>query len=61
LGTPFAPQRTIRVDELPKTRSGKLMRRAIRAAALDTDAGDMSGAENPATLDAIRIRIHPPR
>jgi acetyl-CoA synthetase len=61
LGKPFAPKRAIRVDELPKTRSGKLMRRAIRAAALDTDAGDMSGAENPATLDAIRIRIHPPR
>jgi len=59
LGKPFSPKRAVRVDDLPKTRSGKLMRRAIRAAALDTDPGDMSGAENPATLDAIRARLHP--
>ncbi len=48
LGKPFAPSKVWRVDALPKTRSAKILRRAIRAAALGTDPGDLSGgAENP--------------
>jgi acetyl-CoA synthetase len=43
-----------RVDALPKTRSAKIMRRAIRAAALGIDPGDLSGAENPDAVDEIR-------
>jgi acetyl-CoA synthetase len=42
------------VAAFPKTRSGKVMRRAIRAAWLGLDPGDLSGLDNPATLDAIR-------
>jgi acetyl-CoA synthetase len=53
LGRPFAPSRVVRVRQLPKTRSAKVMRRAIRAAVLGTDPGDLSGAENPDTVDAI--------
>ncbi|MBB3605996.1 acetyl-CoA synthetase [Mycolicibacterium sp. BK556] len=54
LGKPFAPSKVWRVDALPKTRSAKIMRRAIRAAALGTDPGDLSGAENPEAVNAIR-------
>ncbi|WP_179473902.1 AMP-binding protein [Mycolicibacterium vinylchloridicum] len=54
LGKPFAPSKIWRVDALPKTRSAKIMRRAIRAAALGTDPGDLSGAENPDAVNAIR-------
>ncbi|MBJ7337521.1 AMP-binding protein [Mycolicibacterium sp.] len=54
LGKPFAPSRIWRVDALPKTRSAKILRRAIRAAALDVDPGDLSGAENPGAVDDIR-------
>ena len=54
LGKPFAPSKIWRVDALPKTRSAKIMRRAVRAAALGTDPGDLSGAENPDAVDAIR-------
>jgi acetyl-CoA synthetase len=54
LGKPFAPSAVLRVDALPKTRSAKIMRRAVRAAVLGTDPGDMSGAENPDALDGIR-------
>jgi acetyl-CoA synthetase len=43
-----------RVDALPKTRSAKIMRRAIRAAALGIDPGDLSGAENPNAVTEIR-------
>jgi acetyl-CoA synthetase len=54
LGKPFTPSRVWRVSALPKTRSAKIMRRAIRAAALGIDAGDLSGAENPNAVGEIR-------
>lgn len=57
LGKPFAPSAVHQVSRLPKTRSAKIMRRAIRAAALGTDPGDMSGAENPEALDEIRAAV----
>jgi acetyl-CoA synthetase len=57
LGKPFTPTQVIRVAELPKTRSAKILRRAIRAAVLEADAGDLSGAENPEAVDAIRETV----
>lgn len=54
LGKPFTPTRVIRVDALPKTRSAKIMRRAIRAAIMGVDPGDLSGAENPDAIGDIR-------
>jgi acetyl-CoA synthetase len=39
---------------LPKTRSAKVLRRAIRATALGVDPGDLSSLEDPASIDAIR-------
>lgn len=54
LGKPFAPSQVWIVDALPKTRSAKILRRAIRAAATDTDPGDLSSAENPDAVGAIR-------
>jgi acetyl-CoA synthetase len=57
LGKPFAPSQVIRVAELPKTRSAKILRRAVRAAVLDVDAGDLSGAENPEAVEVIRAQL----
>jgi acetyl-CoA synthetase len=57
LGKPFAPSAVHRVERLPKTRSAKILRRAIRAAALGADPGDLSGAENPEAIDEIRAVI----
>lgn len=54
VGKPFAPSQVVRVERLPKTRSAKILRRAIRAAVLDVDPGDLSGAENPQAVDEIR-------
>ncbi|EHN10993.1 Acetyl-coenzyme A synthetase [Patulibacter medicamentivorans] len=54
LGKPFTPARVLRVDALPKTRSAKIMRRAIRAVTIGGDPGDLSGAENPEALELIR-------
>jgi acetyl-CoA synthetase len=53
LGRAFAPDRVLFVEALPKTRSAKIVRRAIRATALGTDPGDLSSLENPESLDAI--------
>ena len=39
---------------LPKTRSGKILRRSIRALAEDRPTGDMSTLDNPAAIDAIK-------
>ena len=41
------------VSALPKTRSAKIMRRAVRAKALGADPGDLSSLENPEALDEI--------
>lgn len=57
VGKPFAPSLVRRVARLPKTRSQKIMRRAVRAAALGTDPGDMAGAENPESLDEIHAVV----
>jgi acetyl-CoA synthetase len=57
LGKSFRPSRILFVDELPKTRSAKIVRRALRALVEGRDPGDLSSLENPGSLDAIRERI----
>jgi acetyl-CoA synthetase len=53
LGKAFAPERVLFVSALPKTRSAKIVRRAVRAKALGDDPGDLSSLENPETLEEI--------
>jgi len=53
LGKPFQPERVVFVTALPKTRSAKIMRRAVRAKALGDDPGDLSSLENPEALEEI--------
>jgi acetyl-CoA synthetase len=53
LGKAFRPERVIFVSALPKTRSAKIVRRAVRARALGEDPGDLSSLENPEALDEI--------
>jgi acetyl-CoA synthetase len=57
LGRPFKPARVVLVEALPKTRSAKILRRAVRAVAVGEDTGDLSSAENPQALDAIRAAL----
>ncbi|HSC90371.1 MAG TPA: AMP-binding protein [Gaiellaceae bacterium] len=53
LGKAFRPERIVFVAALPKTRSAKIVRRAVRARALGRDPGDLSSLENPESLDDI--------
>jgi acetyl-CoA synthetase len=54
LGKPLKPEIVTVVRALPKTRSGKVMRRVIRAAWLGLDPGDLSALDDPASVEAIR-------
>jgi len=53
LGKAFKPERVLFVAALPKTRSAKIVRRAVRATALGEDPGDLSTLENPESLEEI--------
>jgi len=53
LGKALQSERVLFVQDLPKTRSGKIMRRVIRAAFLGTDPGDLSSLDNPEAVKAI--------
>ncbi|HXF99009.1 MAG TPA: AMP-binding protein [Gaiellaceae bacterium] len=53
LGKAFRPQRVLFVPALPKTRSAKVVRRAVRARVLGLDPGDLSTLENPESLEEI--------
>jgi acetyl-CoA synthetase len=52
-GKAFKPERVVWVSALPKTRSAKIVRRAVRARVLGKDPGDLSSLENPEALEEI--------
>ena len=54
LGAVARPSRVRFVGVLPKTRSGKLLRRAIQAVCEGRDPGDLTTLDDPATLQQIR-------
>jgi acetyl-CoA synthetase len=54
LGSAFRPRAIHIVKELPKTLSGKIVRRAIRDAYLGEEIGDLSTVDNPDALKSIR-------
>ena len=54
LGAIARPARVYFVNALPKTRSGKLLRRVIQAVCEGRDTGDLTTIEDPTTLDAIK-------
>lgn len=54
LGKPLAPKALFFVNDLPKTRNAKVMRRMVRAAYLGESLGDTSSLVNPAALEEIR-------
>lgn len=54
LGAVARPARVHFVTALPKTRSGKLLRRAIQAVAEGRDPGDLTTIEDPAALEQVK-------
>ena len=54
LGGVARPARVYVVNALPKTRSGKLLRRSLLALTQQTDPGDLSTLDDPNALEEIR-------
>ena len=54
LGAVAKPARIYVVNALPKTRSGKLLRRSLQALVQHTDPGDLSTLDDPSSLDEVR-------
>ena len=59
LGAIARPSTVYFVSLLPKTRSGKLLRRSIQALAEARDPGDLTTIEDPAALEQIRVALAP--
>lgn len=57
LGAVARPARVYFVNALPKTRSGKLLRRAIQAVAEGRDPGDLTTIEDPTALEQVKATM----
>ena len=53
LGKPFRPREVLFVADFPRTQSGKIVRRAVKASYTDEDLGDLSSIENPDAIDDL--------
>ncbi|MEO6102304.1 MAG: propionate--CoA ligase [Pseudoxanthomonas sp.] len=54
LGAVARPARVYIVNALPKTRSGKLLRRSLQALAQGSDPGDLSTLDDPNALEEVK-------
>jgi propionyl-CoA synthetase len=59
LGAVARPARVLFVTALPKTRSGKLLRRALQAVAENRDPGDLTTIEDPTALQQVKDLVAP--
>jgi len=57
LGGVARPARVYIVNALPKTRSGKLLRRSLQALAEERDPGDLSTLDDPNALEEVRSAL----
>jgi propionyl-CoA synthetase len=57
LGAVARPARVFFVNALPKTRSGKLLRRAMQAVAEGRDPGDLTTIEDPGALEQLQAAM----
>jgi acetyl-CoA synthetase len=56
IGKVARPKTVVFTDDLPKTRSGKIMRRLLRDVAEGRDLGDTTTLADPAVVDEIKKR-----
>jgi len=54
IGKIARPKHVFQLSDLPKTRTGKIMRRLLKSKLLGDELGDLSSLENPHVLDEIR-------
>lgn len=61
IGPIATPHKVYIVDDLPKTRSGKIMRRLLRKAISGEDFGDLSTLANPEIMEKIKKAVNQPK
>lgn len=57
MGRPFVPDKIVQVRDLPKTRSGKIMRRVVRAIVTGEPTGDLTSLENAEAVELVKIAL----
>jgi len=57
IGPVAVPDAIYFVDSIPKTRSGKIMRRVLKAVASGQDVGDLTTLEDEASVDEVRSAL----
>ncbi|MFN5717311.1 MAG: AMP-binding enzyme [Bradyrhizobium sp.] len=57
MGASYRPEKIIFVDDLPRTRNMKIMRRVLRAVFESKDPGDLSALANPEAVDRLREKL----
>ncbi|UGV39738.1 acetate--CoA ligase [Methanococcoides orientis] len=58
IGAIARPKQIIFTDEVPKTRSGKIMRRVLKAITNDTEVGDITTLQNPAVVEELKRKVN---
>lgn len=59
IGPIAIPRDVLVVKDLPKTRSGKIMRRILRKVFTEEELGDLSTLANPESVDGIKSAVQP--
>jgi len=54
IGPIVTPEEIYFVNSLPKTRSGKIMRRVLKAVLMEMPIGDISTLEDEASVDEVK-------
>jgi len=57
MGASYRPEMIVFVDDLPRTRNLKLMRRVLRAVFENRHPGDLSALANPETVERLREKL----
>jgi len=57
MGPIARPERIVFADELPKTRSGKIMRRVLKALLINEPLGDISTLQNPESVELLKQKV----
>ncbi len=61
IGPIARPRRVWLVPDLPKTRSGKIMRRVLASVSNRTEVGDVTSLANPEIVEQIREMVQAER
>ena len=57
MGASYRPEKVLLLDDLPRTRNMKIMRRVLRAVFENRDPGDLSALANPEAIDHLRQKL----